>query len=410
MCHACRVTRALAVRGFADILRAAEDTDMTTEIKLPKLSDTMEEGTLLRWLKREGDDVRVGDVIAEVETDKADMELEAEAAGTLSEIRVQEGDSVAVGAVLAVLADASQGKPPVETATTAEPEAVTSPAAAAPPPRSVKATVPPTAKPRIVLPPSSAAPDEKPAAVAPATNKPTAAKAVAPERVAKLRAAVAKQMIASKRDIPHFYVTCEIDMSEAARLRKSLSETPGFPERLTFTHLLLRALAVTLPRHPRLNASWVEDGLIVHDAVHLGIAVAVDDGLIAPVLRDCQERSLRNLARAVTELVGKVQSGRSDKLTGATFTLSNLGMLDVESFTAVIIPPQSAILAVGAIKDRAVVRDGTLAVAKTMRATVSADHRVSTGYEAGLFLQDLKHVLENPALLLLADEPTPGES
>ena len=355
---------------------------MAVEVTLPKLSDTMEQGTLLRWLKQEGDEVRVGDVIAEVETDKADMELESEHAGVLREIRVKDGEVAAVGAVLAVLSsDRSDGSDGSVASATPTPQ---------------PARVAPAAKPRIVLPP----PSSGTVAAEPHTAEPTAAE----PHVSKLRAAVAKQMVASKRDIPHFYVTCEIDMSEAARLRKALSESREVPERLTYTHLIMRALALTLPRNPRLNASWADDGVVFHEAVHLGIAVAVEDGLIAPVLRDCQNRSLRNLARAVAEVVEKVQSGRSDKLTGATFTLSNLGMLDVEEFSAVIIPPQSAILAVGSIKDRAVVRDGQLAIAKTMHATLSADHRVATGYEAGRFLEDLKRTLENPVLLVLAEE------
>ncbi len=379
---------------------------MPVEVTLPKLSDTMEEGTLLRWLKQEGDEVRVGEVIAEVETDKADMELESEHAGTLSEIRVREGEVAAVGAVLAVLgsaaaperSDRSDGSDGSDGSDKSVGSAATSPKAkpriVLPPASSAKAE-PPAAEPSAAEPPATAPPATEPAATAPSAAEP---------HRSKLRAAVAKQMVASKRDIPHFYVTCEIDMSEAARLRKALSASRELPERLTYTHMILRALALTLQRHPRLNATWEDDGIVFHDAVHLGFAVAVEDGLIAPVLRDCQNRSLRNLAHAVAEVVEKVQSGRSDKLTGATFTLSNLGMLDIESFSAVIIPPQSAILAVGSIKDRAVVHDGQLAIAKTMRATLSADHRVTTGYEAGRFLEDLKRTLENPVLLVFAEE------
>jgi len=211
-------------------------------------------------------------------------------------------------------------------------------------------------------------------------------------------------MLAAKREIPHFYVTSEIDMSEAARLRAALAAADVVPERITFTHLLLRALALTLPRHRRVNASWSDGAITYHEDVNIGVAVAVEDGLIAPVLRGCQHLSLRALARATTELVEKAQAGRGDHLTGGTFTLSNLGMLDVEEFSAVIIPPQAAILAVGAIKDRPVVRQGQLVVAKTMRATLSADHRVLNGIEAARFLEDLKSALENPVVLLLGTE------
>jgi len=213
-------------------------------------------------------------------------------------------------------------------------------------------------------------------------------------------------MSASKREIPHFYVTAEIDMSEAARMRAGLALDAAHTERITFTHLLIRALALTLVRHPRMNASWSEEGIVFHNDVNIGIAVALDDGLLAPVLRGCQSLSLRAIARATRELVSKAQAGRfgGDELSGATFTLSNLGVVDIEEFSAVITPPQAAILAVGAIKDRPVVRDGHLAVAKTMRVTLSVDHRVMNGMEAGRFLEDLKRVLENPVLLVVATE------
>jgi len=219
--------------------------------------------------------------------------------------------------------------------------------------------------------------------------------------VSKLRQAVAKQMTASKREVPHFYVTSEIDMSEATRLRASL--TGVVSERITFTHLLIRALALTLGQHPRANASWAEGAIMYHDDVNIGIAVAVEDGLIAPVLRGCQRLSLVEIAHATRALVEKAQAGHfgGDALTGGTFTISNMGMLDIEEFSAVIIPPQAAILAVGAIKERPVVRNSQLAIAKTMRVTLSVDHRVLNGIEAGRFMEALKHVLEHPVLLVM---------
>jgi len=189
-------------------------------------------------------------------------------------------------------------------------------------------------------------------------------------------------------------------------MRAALATRAAAPERITFTHLLIRALTLTLQRHPRVNASWVDGGITYHADVNIGVAVALEDGLIAPVLRSCQNLSLRGIARAAGELVAKAQSGKfgGDELTGATFTLSNLGMLDIEEFSAVITPPQAAILAVGTIKDRPVVRDGQLAVAKTMRVTLSADHRVLNGMEVGRFLEELKQVLENPVLLVVTEE------
>ena len=208
-------------------------------------------------------------------------------------------------------------------------------------------------------------------------------------------------MSASKREVPHFYVTSEIDMSEAARVRAALAGEVS--ERVTFTHLLIRALALTLARHPRVNASWSDGAIVYHDDVNIGIAVAVEDGLIAPVLRGCQRLSLVEIARATADLVEKAQTGHfgGDTLTGGTFTISNMGMLDIEEFSAVIIPPQAAILAVGAIKERPVVRNSQLAVGTTMMLTVACDHRIVDGVVAGRFLQEMKRFLENPASLVV---------
>jgi len=378
---------------------------MPVEITMPKLSDTMEEGTILRWFKHAGDRVESGEVLAEVETDKADMELEADKSGVVREIRVQEGESAAVGAVLAILADG-------EAAPSAAPPETT---AAAPPAPSAQPTPPPAAK-SAAKAAAAPAPKPVPPAAAPVEPPPTtkwtprpgppappaAASAMTGRHdVSKLRQAVAKQMTASKREVPHFYVTSEIDMSEATRLRASL--TGVVSERITFTHLLIRALALTLGQHPRANASWAEGAIMYHDDVNIGIAVAVEDGLIAPVLRGCQRLSLVEIAHATRALVEKAQAGHfgGDALTGGTFTISNMGMLDIEEFSAVIIPPQAAILAVGAIKERPVVRNSQLAIAKTMRVTLSVDHRVLNGIEAGRFMEALKHVLEHPVLLVM---------
>jgi pyruvate dehydrogenase E2 component (dihydrolipoamide acetyltransferase) len=218
-----------------------------------------------------------------------------------------------------------------------------------------------------------------------------------------LRQTVAKQMAASKREVPHFYVTSEIDMSEAARMRRSLQESGIFAERITFTHLLIRALTLALQRHPQVNASWNDGVIEVHSDINIGIAVAVDDGLVAPVLHRCQELTLAQIARATQGLVEKAQSGKFSgaEMTGATFSISNMGMLDIDEFSAVITPPQAAILAVGAIKDRPIVRAGQLAIGQTMRVTLSVDHRVLNGVEAGRFLEDLKRSLEQPVLLVI---------
>ncbi|MBI3784032.1 MAG: 2-oxo acid dehydrogenase subunit E2 [Deltaproteobacteria bacterium] len=388
---------------------------MPSQITMPKLSDTMEEGTILRWFKAVGDRVEPGEIIAEVETDKADMELEAEAGGVLQEIRVPEGSAAAVGAVLAVLED-GQARPDEKSrgATTPEPAAV---AKAGAPARPTQVTTAPELKPQAPpsppVPKTPVKPTTTPVVAAPAapppsaTWKPRTAEAAklgsGRQEISKLRQTVAKQMTLSKRDTPHFYVTCEVDMSEAARLRNTLTESGAIGARVTFTHLLIRALALTLAKHPRVNAAWDKGAIVVHDDINIGIAVALDDGLVAPVVHRCQEMSLAQIAAAAQELVAKAQAGRFSgaEMMGATFSISNMGMLDIDEFSAVITPPQAAILAVGTIKERPVARGGQIVVAKTMRMTLSVDHRVLNGVEAGRFLEDLKHVLERPALLLL---------
>jgi pyruvate dehydrogenase E2 component (dihydrolipoamide acetyltransferase) len=387
---------------------------------MPKLSDTMEEGTILRWYKHEGEHVEAGEVLAEVETDKADMEVEASASGTLAEIRVQEGASAAVGAVIAVLSGTervAQREPqpqPLEADAKhpAPPGAVSGLSRADPGAPAPHVAEPPRPAPPPTPPPLRAAPSQAPAPPPPAPSarwQPQVQSATAPrgtQQLSKLRQTVAKQMTASKREVPHFYVTVEVDMSEAARLRASISASGLVTEHVTFTHLMMRALALVLQRHPRVNASWSEGGIIYHDDVNIGVAVAVEDGLVAPVVRACQHLSLRAIAQATNDLVEKAQAGRfgGEALTGATFTLSNMGMLDVEEFSAVITPPQTAILAVGAIKERPVVRHGQVAVAKTVRVTLSVDHRVLTGVEAARFLEDFKRILEHPLALVLGPE------
>jgi len=399
---------------------------VSIEIRMPKLSDTMEEGTLLRWYKRVGDVVRKGEVIAEVETDKADMELEAEASGVVKEIRVPEGESAAVGAVLAILEEAEASvsqttaappsnretaapveKPASRAAQTAAAKPEARPAAAPATPRVVETEKAPQREERTSAAPAhpQPAPPPPPPPSLRWRARPAVASSLAAGRhvESRVRQTVAKQMAQSKREIPHFYVTSEIDMTEAARLREQLLAAKVFPERITYTHLLIRALTLVLPKHPRVNASWVDGMVEVHEDINIAIAVAIEDGLVAPVIHRCQQMGLREIAQATQGLVEKAQAGKftGAELVGATFTISNMGMLDIDSFAAVITPPQAAILAVGSIRERPVVRNGQLAVAKTMRVTLSADHRVLNGVEAGRFLEDLKHTLEQPIVLVL---------
>lgn len=456
---------------------------------MPKLSDTMEEGTILKWLKQVGDTVTAGEVIAEVETDKADMELEAAEGGVLSAIQVPAGQNAAVGAVIAVLDGGAAGKvdgdaQPAKSTATGTPEAVDEPGAdhdesedaadeqgevaakpkpgrpakaePAPKPAARPKAAPsdgaapprPAAKPaptkdasqadpikasaaaralatergidlaglrgsgpdgRIVSEDVEAAASEStPAESRPATRRPPSPGGEAPvserHELSRMRQSIAKRMSESFRDIPHFAVTAEIDMSEAVRLKAALEKSEAFDVPVTYTHMVLKAVARALTRHPRLNSSYRDGALEVHAEVNLGMAVSVDDGLIVPVLRRADERSLADLAFEARRLVALTKQGKfaSADLSGGTFTVSNMGMLDLESFTAVINPPQAAILAVGAIKPRAVVRDGGVVARHTMFVTVSCDHRIIDGVMAGRFLEELKTLLENPIGLVVA--------
>lgn len=456
---------------------------------MPKLSDTMEEGTILKWLKQVGDTVAAGEVIAEVETDKADMELEAAEGGVLSAINVPAGQSAAVGAVIGVLdggapqQDGAPAKNDAKSTATGVPEAVDEPdadrdeeadeqvAKERPKPASPSKTAAPsrgaqTAKPAPAERPAAHATSAKPmdgarqparpaddAAPEGAIKASAAARALAAERgidlatlrgsgpdgrivsedveaatsdakpapqrrpaaggeapvaerhqLSRMRQSIAKRMSESFRDIPHFAVTAEIDMSEAVRLKAALEKSEAFDVPVTYTHMVLKAVARALTRHPRLNSSYRDGALEVHAEVNIGMAVSVDDGLIVPVLRRADERSLADVATEARRLVALTKQGKfaSADLSGGTFTVSNMGMLDLESFTAVINPPQAAILAVGAIKPRAVVRDGNVVARHTMFVTVSCDHRIIDGVMAGRFLEELKTLLENPVGLVVA--------
>src|SRR5580693_3565854 len=465
---------------------------MSNEITMPKLSDTMEEGKILRWLKRPGDKVARGEALAEVETDKADMVLESFEEGVLDQIKLNEGESAPVGAVIAIMKSAGAKESRAD-AKSQPPDAMEDPGAEAQvtseaPPRPVaikpkavekketpKRSIAPAAvvtdgsagdlhvHPAMSANPSAAptaiaAPPPRPEPSAPAADadagdghklraSPLARRAaeeagidishvrgtgpdgrvtkrdvdnflreqqlfkfrrlVSPregapgsrEELSAMRKTIAKRMALSKREIPHFYVTVEV----AVRLKDSLEATEMFEEAITYNDIIVKACALALGRYPRINASYEDEGIVIHPNINIGVAVAVEDGLILPVIRECERLSLLEISRAAHRLVAKSSRGgfTSDELSGATFSISNMGMLGIEHFAAVIVPPQAAILAVSAIRDRPVVRNGQLAVGKTMMMTGSFDHRIVDGVVAGRFLQELKRFLENPSSLLL---------
>ena len=454
---------------------------MAIEIVMPKLSDTMEEGKILKWLKNVGDKVEMGDIIAEVETDKADMEMEALDAGVLAEIRIREGESAPIGAIIALLSEDGAG---VAVGTPSLKIEVAKPVVSVPPPavesrEKQKPTTEPLASvPQVIAAPSAPTPERKVRelreprprresheatgegerifasplvrrmaeeqqidlgqitgsgpggriikqdiemhlAKAPVSSSPARAPAVqasaapvvtpmtAPggtkQPFSRMRATIAKRMADSMREVPHFYVTCEIDMSEAVRLRTALKASDRVQADVTYTHFLIKALAVALERHPRLNASFAEDGRELRSEINIGIAVALEDGLIVPVLHNCNKLSLLDIAAQANALVERARTGKpaGEDLSGGTFTISNMGMLPIEHFTAIINQPQGAILAVGAIKERPVVRSGQVVIAHTMMVTLSSDHRILDGVTSGQFLAEVKKLLENPVGLMV---------
>ena len=439
-----------------------------TKVVMPKLSEAMETGKLLRWLKQEGDRISGGDIIAEIETDKADIELEAFGSGVLRKLLVTPGTAVPVGGLIAVIAEPDEdiaavvgggatGAPaPAARPASPAPAAVAPPAREASTPRSAPApaaapspsvVAAPAATPvaavlpgarlrvsplarklaqragielsrltgtgpsgRIIQRDIEAYLAARPAA-APATPRPAMAAVAAAARsgpevedvaLTPIRAAIARQMVQSKAPVPHFYITTEIAMERAVALREELQALPGAPK-VTFTDIVVRAVAVTLRAHPGVNASFHGDAIRRHQAVHVGIAVAVEDGLITPVLRDCDQKAIFRIATESRDLVERTRARklRQQELSGATFSVSNLGMFPVDEFSAIINPPEGAILAVGAIVDKPVVVDGQLAVGKRMRVTLSCDHRVMDGAMGARFLADLKAALEAPLSLLV---------
>jgi pyruvate dehydrogenase E2 component (dihydrolipoamide acetyltransferase) len=369
---------------------------------MPKLSDTMEEGKILKWFKREGDPVEKGEKIFEVETDKADMEVESFDSGTLSQILLKEGQTAPVGTPIARLAapgEKVEAAPPpvaekVEVGVRASPLARRVAEELRVDLTKVKGTGP---EGRITKEDVEAAAQEVRREVV------EAAPEVELEELSSMRKAIAKTVIQSKTEIPHFYVTVAVDMTEAVKIKKSLEDsyrTAG--RKLTYTHLIIKAAAMNIQKFPDFNWFYRDGKVQKNKDINIGVAVAVEDGLLIPVIKHCEKLSLEEIADQENQLVVKARSGllMAGDLTGGTFTISNVGMLDVEHFQAIIYPPQSAILAVSSIKDKSVVKDDQIVVAKIMNVTISVDHRILDGALAAQFLDELKKILENPTTLV----------
>jgi pyruvate dehydrogenase E2 component (dihydrolipoamide acetyltransferase) len=456
---------------------------MITKVFMPKLSDAMETGKVIKWLKKEGDPVKGGDLLVEVETDKANVEIEAFGAGVLRKIVVGEGGTVPVGEMIGVIADPTEDISSLATAS-AKPAAPAS-AAAAPAPAAKPApapamapaaagplpamesyqSVPATTAVVPLAPAAASAPsptdgrvkasplarkiagqtgvdlrliqgtgpggriirrDVEAAKTAPrpapasapqpaGAPRPTAVPArpqfVIPPRpeaefedvaMSPMRAAIAKRMPMSKAPVPHFYVTSEVAMDEAWALRERLNALDGQPK-ISVNDMVIKAVALALLKNPGINAQLNGQAIRVHHRAHIGIAVSLDQGLITPVLRDCDAKPLARIAVESRDLAERARGGklRAQEMSGATFSISNLGMYDVEAFSAIINPPEGAILAVGSVLQKPVVEDGELRVGRRMKMTISCDHRVMDGAMGARFLQDVKRLLEEPLRLLV---------
>jgi pyruvate dehydrogenase E2 component (dihydrolipoamide acetyltransferase) len=403
-------------------------------IIMPKMGDAMEEGTLVRWLKQEGEPVKEGEPIAEIATDKATIEIEAPASGILRGIRVQEGATVPINTPLAYILSEGETLPDESKRDGAAPSPAVAPPIVSPPPEASVAAAP--AEERIKASPLARKiaqehgidlrllqgtgpqgriverdvlaylervrpPVPAPAPVV-APTTPAPARAARTEPLNRLRQITAQRTTEAKQTIPHFYLTMEIDMEEALALRAKLnSMEESF--HISVNDMIVKACAVALEKHPIVNASYREGQLVYPDGIHIGIAVASEEGLLVAVVRHCEGKSLRRIAQEAQTLVQKAREGKllPDEMTGNTFTVSNLGMFDIDEFSAIINPPASAILAVGAVKKVPVVlEDGSIQPRARMKVTLSCDHRVLDGATGARFLQELKRVLENPVLMV----------
>ena len=444
-----------------------------TKVVMPKLSEAMETGKIIKWLKKEGDRIQGGDILAEIETDKADVEMEAFGAGVLRKVLVPAGEKAPVGTLIGVIAEpgddiaavlasapapaaagvGAAGSASARNDTRSAPPAAPTPSAAsapAPPPRPAVVSTPAPAAPAVNAPAVGIPAPIAPTAVATRRVKAsplakkiaaqagvdlrlirgtgpggriirrdvdaaavtvTAVPAAAPtvpaveyedRPLSQIRATIAKRLPLSKAPVPHFYVTSEVAMDRAWELREELNALEGQPK-VSVNDLVVRACALALLRHPGVNASFQGESIRVWHRAHIGIAVALDDGLITPVLRDCQAKSLAQIAVEARDLAerARVRKLRVTELSGATFSISNLGMYDVVEFSAIINPPEGAILAVGSVRRVPVVDDGGLGVGRRMALTLSCDHRAMDGAMGARFLQDVKRLLEEPLRLLV---------
>jgi pyruvate dehydrogenase E2 component (dihydrolipoamide acetyltransferase) len=448
---------------------------MATKVHMEALSPTMEEGQIVRWLKSEGDVVANGDILAEIETDKATMELVARGDGILRRILLQAGSAAPIGEVIGVIASADEdisaivgaggsgdsepAAAPAEAASAAAPAEPSAPVAQAPqaPPAEVsgaqetggRVKASPLARKlaeeagldlsivagsgpggRVVkrdveearsaggAPAAGAAQGSVQATApgAPAAGRASAAPAPQPWsdagategfdalNVSQMRKTIARRLTESLSPVPHFFLTVEIDMARVQSARASVNELlAGSGDKVSVNDFVLKATAAALAKHPECNSAWHDDHIRRFHHVHIGVAVAVDDGLITPVVKHADRKGIVQISREVREMAGRAREKRlsPDEYTGSTFSVSNLGMFGIREFTAIINPPEAGILAVGAVEEIPAVVEGRVEVRPRMRITMSCDHRVIDGAQGSRFLQTLKGMLEEPAAMLL---------
>ncbi len=462
---------------------------MTFEVTMPQMGADMIEGTLVRWVKQVGEHVERGEILAEIETDKATVELEAFESGELLKQLVAEGEVVPVGEVIAMLGAKSeevpevQRKAPVETPARRTPEQddhqqpepepvaagslkeaemgpapqetnapaeVTRPTPSISPAgdgrlvsagarqrispvarriaseagldvavlsgsgpdgrilrRDVEAAI--AAAPTQAAPAAPATPAPQPAAVAQqprapqAQPQPAAAAGARVEGLSKMRQAIARRMTLSKQAQPHYYLTLDIDMTDAMAFRKQLNAAASEAQRVSINDLIVKACAIALQRHPKFNAEYTESGLRFHNRVNIDIGIALDEGLIAPAILDCDSKSLGRIAEESKDLANRAKSGslRAEEYNDGTFTITNLGAYGVETLIGIINPPQAAILGVGSVMPQPAVRDDQVVIRQVMKIALSADHRVSDGAEGARFIKEIQGLLESPVMLAL---------
>ncbi|HUZ46539.1 MAG TPA: dihydrolipoamide acetyltransferase family protein [Terriglobia bacterium] len=419
---------------------------MASRVLMPKGSDSMTEGKVLKWLKNEGDNVASGDALVEIETDKVDMEVESMASGVLRKVMVQAGETVPVGQLLAVVGGAEEDIASVVPANGGAPAAkredsgTEKKAASVPAPAPVAVAAGPSVVPavpsampaaptgRILASPlarrlardagidlsaiqgsgpggriirrdvegaSTAGPMRVPRMM-PSPQGPE----YRDEPLSSMRKIIAQRLAQSLGPVPHFYLTIEVDMRKAKELRESVNNiNPDL--KLGFNDIIVKACASALTQHPDVNASYMGESIRFHNRIHIGIAVAIEGGLITPVVRNCDRKTLQQISEESDELISRARGRKlkPEEYTGSTFSVSNLGMMGIEEFSAVINPPEGAILAVGAVVEKPVVENGQIKAGYRCRMTLSCDHRVVDGATGARFLETLRQILENPVSL-----------